>query len=879
MLSKDEKQNIAKIKKLIRTRDFEKIEMGIELVRSINNPKIFDELLGNVEIERGVKFKHDWKGAGPDEHYFQTAILGLLNFSPKGSKGYEIRDSVQNLIIEGEIKSGYSYVRSKVFLKYLSNFSNLKVLRVENYKEIVGFEEIYNLPIEDLELDRGYTLPNHEKKWAFKKLKRIVFTLPNSNSGRYADDPEEKTEPKKMQGLDFLSNLTSLETVKISRGFGFSDGSDFSIKGLSFLKNLKFLYMWGLGIDNVNDLNTLENLNYVKLQENNLTDISGLTSSANLEFIDLGSSDNLSDITPLGKLTNIKLIDVSFTSLKSLKGLENCANLHGINLERSLVKNLDGLINAKNIYGVNAGHCKDLENIEGIKNSLKLKEIILNDCPSLLNLKGIENCKDLRAITVSNSGISNLDSLINCKKIFRNNKTKWDEETPEWDGNTGSQNDPFRMVVSPEFRKAVEKVGYGNLYGAKYFSEVSRDYYPNRSWSDPTLNEFKIHNCPNLESVEGLKNSGIQLLVINGCPSIKKIDYLAEFPLLQCCDFTDCANLESVKSLSSLSLIDVLILKKCYKVKPKPRFLLMDSFEKVNEYLSKFKKNISEVKLDSEDKITSEKLEKLLLSDDYSDIELGLELANSISDKDIFDYLLEGVKFLNNKIVTNSKFLGNDKTKEFRDFALEGLISIAPDSCKIAKEIKASFKEKILTGSNITSLLCVSGFSNLETLKVTKTNISTVSDLSRLKNLKTLLFNDNSELKNLSGIAGLDNLELLGMRNCKSLTDLSHVSGFKKLSGVQVNNCGVSSTNGFKDLPSLKNVNLNDNPQLENIDEIGQIGSLEIVTISGCPNIKSLDSLTKLANLSFLRVDKHNLQNTEGISSLIKPIMEGLRKE
>ena len=87
MLSKDEKQNIAKIKKLIRTRDFEKIEMGIELVRSINNPKIFDELLGNVEIDKWEKgFTHDWKGAGPDEHYFQTAILGLLNFSPKGSK-------------------------------------------------------------------------------------------------------------------------------------------------------------------------------------------------------------------------------------------------------------------------------------------------------------------------------------------------------------------------------------------------------------------------------------------------------------------------------------------------------------------------------------------------------------------------------------------------------------------------------------------------------------------------------------------------------------------------------------------------------------------------------------------------------------------------
>ncbi len=453
-------------------------------------------------------------------------------------------------------------------------------------------------------------------------------------------------------------------------------------------------------------------------------------------------------------------------------------------------------------------------------------------------------------------------------------KKKWDEETTEWAGNTGSQNNPFWDVT-----EWGDKVGYGNLYQAKHIWDFSNSYYTERSWNDLTLNGFKIEECPYLQSVEGLKNSGIQVLVVKGCPNIKNIDYLSDFSLLQCCDFTDCANLESVESLASLALMDRLILKKCYKVKPKPRFLLMDSFEKVNEYFSKFKKSGSEVELDSEEKVTSEKLEKLLLSNDYSNIELGLELANSISNKDIFDFFLEDVKFLNNKIIPNGKFLGHNNTKEFRDFALEGLISIAPDSCKIAKEIKASFKEKTLTGSNITSLLCVSGFSNLEKLKVTKTNISTVSDLSRLKNLKTLLFNDNSELKNLSGIAGLDNLELLGMRNCKSLTDLSHVSGFKKLSGVQVNNCGVSSTNGLKDLPSLKNVNLNDNPQLENIDELGQISSLEIVTISGCPNIKSLDSLTRLDNLTFLRVDKHNLQNTEGISSLIKPLMEGLRKK
>jgi len=861
MLSKGDKQNVSKIKKLIRCREFEKIEMGIELVRSVNNPKVFDELLGNIEYkfdQWSGSFSHDWKGAGPDEHYFQTAILGLLNFSPKGSKGSVIRDSVKILKIRGEITSGYSNVKSKIFVKYLSNFSNLEILKLERFNEIIGFEEIYNLPIKGLEISWNESLPNHNEKWGFKKIKTLHLFWPSE---------------EKVTHVDFLAGLVSIENLKLEGSYS-SISPDFSIDALKFLKNLKYLRTYSLGFNKTDILSNIKNLNYVILKEDNLTDISGLTSSPNLEFIDFNKSKKLVDISPLNKLKNIKLIDISGTGIISLKGLENSANLHGINISGSPIQNLDGLLNAKNLYCLNASSCKELENIEGIKNSIKLKEILLDNCSSLLSLSGIENCVDLRVITLSKSGISNLDSLINCKNIFKNSKTKWDEETMEWGGNTGTQENPFSGVT-----EEVSTVGYGNLYQAKYISEICRNYYWGRDWSAPSLNEFVISDCPNLESVEGLKNSGIQLLVVNNCQNIKKIDYMSEFSLLQCCDFTDCANLESVESLSNLNLMDRLILKKCYKVKPKPRFLLMDSFEKINEYLSKFKKNVSEVKLDSSEKVTSEKLEKLLLSNDYSNIELGLELANSISNKDIFDFLLEDVKFLNNKIIPNSRFLGNRKTKEFRDFALEGLISIAPDSCIIAEKIKQSFKVKVLNGSNLNSLLSVSGFSNLEELTIHDTNISTVSDLSRLKKLKKLSFIDNPELKNLSGIKGLDNLEYLGVKNCKALLDLSHIQGFEKLSAIQVIFSGITSTKGLKNLPLLKNINLNNNAQLKEIDELGKINSLEIVTISENQNIKNLDALTKLPNLTFLRIDKHNLKNIEGIQSLIKPIIQGLRKE
>ena len=112
-----------------------------------------------------------------------------------------------------------------------------------------------------------------------------------------------------------------------------------------------------------------------------------------------------------------------------------------------------------------------------------------------------------------------------------------------------------------------------------------------------------------------------------------------------------------------------------------------------------------------------------------------------------------------------------------------------------------------------------------------------------------------------------------------SLKDLSFIDGFNKLVALQVNNCGLVSTQGLSKLPLLKNINLNDNSSLENIDTLGQLNSLQIITINGCNSLKNIKALSFLSNLSFLRLGKHNLQNTEDLSSLIKPLIEGLRKE
>lgn len=860
MLNKTEKSEIASIKKLFRSRDFNKISEGIEIVQRIANPEVFDELLGNVEYsfdKWSGSFSHDWKGAGPDEHYFQTAILGLINYSPEGSKGYKIREGVKILRIRAEITSGYNNTNSTIYANYLSNFSNLEYLKLERFKEIVGFKDIYNLPIQGLEMKWADTLPDQSQRWGFKAIRTLHFMMPKE---------------ERLNHVDFLTDLTTLENLKIE-GSQADSSTDFSIAALSNLVNLKYLKTSSLGYVGTGDITALKDLNYLVLREKKLQDVSGLSTLNNLEFLDFNGCTKLKDLSPLTPLKAIRIINLSHTGLTSLKGLENSVKLNAINISNSGVKNLQNLRNATCLYSINANSCKDLESIEGLINSSELREVLLEDCTSLLSLKGLEGCEQLRTITISNSAIKNLSPLQNCSKLFNNRAIKWDEEVVEWNGNTGGQNNPFNGIT-----EVVSDVGYGNLYQAKYINSEYREYYPNRDWSEPELNEFVIRSCPNLDSIEGLKNSAIQILIVNDCTSLTSIDYISQFPHLQCCDFSSCISLESVKGLAKLNLMDRLILKKCNKIKPKPRFLVMDSLEKTLNYLEKFRTLQSSLELSDNEKGIIEKLEKLLLSDDFNNIDLGLELAYSLSQSVIFDFLLEGVQFINNQIIPNNRFLGNKATKVYREFALEGLISVAPNTCQLASTVKKAITEKVVSGSHYSTLLSVSGFSELEQLTIKDTSISVISDLSRMKKLKTLLLDNNPDLKDLSGISGLDSLESIVIRKCSSIVDLNCVSGFKNLSNASINDCGLIYTKGLLDLPNLKNINLNDNKSLEFIDELGELNSLEVVALNGCDSLKGLRPLTKLNNLSLLKIDNHNLSDLKGISGLILPVLEGLRK-
>ena len=90
------KKAVAKIKKLLTQRDYDAIDMGVELARSLDDPGVFEALLEGCSIgKRRVREWHGmverdgrfignkiFSGTGPAQPYLDHAMFGLISWAP-----------------------------------------------------------------------------------------------------------------------------------------------------------------------------------------------------------------------------------------------------------------------------------------------------------------------------------------------------------------------------------------------------------------------------------------------------------------------------------------------------------------------------------------------------------------------------------------------------------------------------------------------------------------------------------------------------------------------------------------------------------------------------------------------------------------------------
>jgi len=338
-LSSDDKKTISKIKKFLISRDLDQIDMGIELLISLNNKELFESLLHECKITNSDDSYNNQKlicnktftGSGPAQPYLNYSLFNVIANAPSD---VEMDDSIKikNMIYLDtdtfSLKDGWT--RCKRFLNF-EKFTSLKSLRVDFGDfdlDEVNLDEVFkNNYVEEISVKN----PGESAKW-FKNFTQIKSLSFESSNGIKDFDNFKLLENLEyldlssggIKNLDFIKNCSKIREIKLSihATNEYVSGRETKFENIDVvkhLKNLQSLYIIGLKGDlDLSVVNSCKNLKLLSLKSNHAYDE---TDNIDLSIL---NNKNIETLIYDGKVSEI---DGAFTEIGVIKGLKKLKNI------------------------------------------------------------------------------------------------------------------------------------------------------------------------------------------------------------------------------------------------------------------------------------------------------------------------------------------------------------------------------------------------------------------------------------------------------------------------------------------------------------------------------------------------------------------------
>ncbi len=136
-----------------------------------------------------------------------------------------------------------------------------------------------------------------------------------------------------IENVDALNELTNLQSLILENNY-ITD-----ISGLTNLKNLTFLNLYKNRVSNIGGIAYMPLLRDVRLDYNMVSD---LTPLADLKYIErlYVYMNQVTDVSPIGNLISLKDLRIDFNPVKDISSLAGLTKLESLNLEQTNVENL-----------------------------------------------------------------------------------------------------------------------------------------------------------------------------------------------------------------------------------------------------------------------------------------------------------------------------------------------------------------------------------------------------------------------------------------------------------------------------------------------------------------------------------------------------------
>ena len=215
----------------------------------------------------------------------------------------------------------------------------------------------------------------------------------------YISDYAMTDEQKELIG----NNLTKLEKLTLVQIKG-------DLNAFGKLTNLKSLIIRnGQALDNIEPLKNLVNLEELSIEFKTIVDISPIKDLVKLKKLCL-IGNRVSDLTPLKKLINLEELDLSNNSiLSNIEPIGNLTNLKKLYLDTNRIKNVDALKPLKSLIRLTL----DWNNITDISSLEDMKELEYFSATNnqINSIDALKNATKLEALYLANNKVSDISML------------------------------------------------------------------------------------------------------------------------------------------------------------------------------------------------------------------------------------------------------------------------------------------------------------------------------------------------------------------------------------------------------------------------------------------------------------------------------------
>lgn len=356
----------------------------------------------------------------------------------------------------------------------------------EEKPEYVDIEDAKLLKVFNKNLDVNRKDDQRITKQEMESLKEVsIFLDKKTNKPIFTEESE-----------DTYSILGKAQDLSKTKDFKFSVTRGMkSLKGIEYATNLEKLKVNENEISDLTPLKDLKNLKYLELQRNRIVDVSPLANLKNLEFLKL-YNNIIENVEPLKDLTNLTGLDlhnnvkvkkegekrINYDGITDISSLKNLTNLTFLDVSANRIENVDIIFGMEKINDLVFSDNK-------IKDYSKLIDYILprfmkqQEGEGSIGFHG-QNVEQKQSVTVDNNKVSfspeyrGLGNLFNelAKAFEMGDTSELVNVTTNVEGVKATfdvKNDIINLEVTDEFLKANDgktvsanlKIVFAEAYG------------------------------------------------------------------------------------------------------------------------------------------------------------------------------------------------------------------------------------------------------------------------------------------------------------------------------------------------------------------------------------------------------------------------------